>query len=145
MPMIAASQFVDRAEYVPKIDLTGSRLTAARDISEMNQPNLIDITAQRLNQIPLHDLDMVNIEQEFDVWVSDTMHNFDAVFHAVKEVTWVIDDRIQAFDNHRRKRPPVVPKTAPHFPDVPGAFPKTTLDLGGCRACDCREGLADRF
>src|ERR1700678_961853 len=76
-------QIVDGSEYVPEIDLARARLMAARDIREMVLADLLKAIANALDQVSLHNLDVVDIEEQLHVRTAGSLNHLDPIFHGV--------------------------------------------------------------
>src|SRR6516162_8010488 len=69
---------IDRFEDVAVVDCTGTRLVASGNITDVKMPDAVDVGPDTLDQIPLHDLDVIDIKQQLDVRAADTIDQLGA-------------------------------------------------------------------
>src|SRR5712692_1429875 len=58
------AQLVDRLEHVAIVNLARAGLVASGDVADVKMSDAVDIRADVFDQIPFHDLDVVDVEKE---------------------------------------------------------------------------------
>src|SRR5207248_3403737 len=92
-------EFVDGLENISEVDFSRTRFMPSRHIRKMELPDVRDAVLNPPNQITLHDLNMVHIEQQSDMWTPDSLDQLHAVFHAIQEIARVILRRVKHLDH----------------------------------------------
>src|ERR1700678_1763625 len=72
-------QFCQLAEDVDVVDFSCSRLVPPRNVGNMDQPDVLDIVIQSLDQVPLRYLRMVYVEEKSHigmVYLADNLESF---------------------------------------------------------------------
>jgi hypothetical protein len=90
---------MNAAEDVAVIDLAGAGFVAAGDVGEVVLADLVEAVTDTLYQIALHNLHMIDVEEELDVGVADTPDHVYAIFYGVEEVIGVVNDGVEEFDD----------------------------------------------
>jgi hypothetical protein len=70
-------------EHVPVINFARAWLMAARDIGEMVLADFLKAVANALDHVSLHDLNMVDIEQQLHVLTAGSPNHLDSVLNGV--------------------------------------------------------------
>ncbi len=88
----------DGSEEKPAIEFAAGGFISARDASQMEVPDPLGVLVEKGNVISGHDLHVVEIIEHADVWQVDGLQDFQRVIAAIKELTVMIDKRIEWFN-----------------------------------------------
>jgi len=100
--VIAVPGFADRPEHVPVINLTCPRFMPAGNVAYMEVTDRPNIRPQGLDQVPLHDLDVIEVKENLQKWTSDLTNNPKRLRSAIKVVLVMVRYRIQRFGRSER-------------------------------------------
>ena len=90
---------MNRPENIPEVNLTSTGFVTSRHIRDMKVADEANVFAQRFDQIPLHDLHVIEVEENFDEGVLHCSHNVKSFSGAVQIIVGVIvTARIQRLD-----------------------------------------------
>src|SRR5262249_1313141 len=95
----SVAEFVNRLEHVAIVDLACARLMASGYIADMKVPDAIDVGPDILDQIPFHDLNVVNVEKQLHVRAAEAVDQFGAVADVVQEVPGVVHVSVEDLYN----------------------------------------------
>src|SRR6266481_7584490 len=98
---IPVTRLVDRLEHTAIIDLPAAGLMAARDIADVKVPDSPDIGAQSFNQVPLHDLDMIEVEQNSEERTSYLAHDGERFRCTIQVIVQVVRFRIERLNRRQ--------------------------------------------
>src|SRR6202011_5349594 len=95
-------------EHVSVIDLTCAGLVPSGNIADVKVADCSQVAADGINQIPFHDLNVIQIEKDFHERAGDFAHDLERLQRVVQivigvVVLWVqrldLSQRVQHFDD----------------------------------------------
>src|SRR6266567_8742258 len=95
------AQIVNGAEDVPVVHLAGARLVPAGDVADVEVADSADVGAKVVDQIPFHNLDVVEVAKDSDVGARHAVNELGRVAHVVEKVAGVVHVSVQDFDDGR--------------------------------------------
>ena len=79
------------------VDLAGARLASARHVGDLNLADGIAAATDQLDQVPLADLGVVQVEHHLDVGMSDGFDQCQRVLGAGQRNARMVDDGVEVF------------------------------------------------
>src|ERR1700680_1861400 len=68
------------------MDLAGARLVASRHIAHVEMADPSDVLADGLDMISFHDLDVIDVEENLDVWARNLPHDLERLTRAARNL-----------------------------------------------------------